>query len=77
MYRQLDFKKKLLKSPQLKEQLDQQQEQRQSLINDINSLRKKIDHGQVALPELIPEYLVPECLKTVYQQQMVQMKAKI
>lgn len=77
MYRQLDFKKKLLKSPQLKEELDQQQGQRQTLVDEINALRKKIDHGQVVLPEVVPEYMVPECLKAAYQQQMALSQAKL
>ena len=70
MYRQLDFKKKLLKTPELKEQFESNGKERDALVRNINDLRRKIDHGKVLLSEFVPEYLVPECLKASYQEKM-------
>lgn len=54
LYRQLDFKKKLLKTPELKEQFDSNGKERDALVKAINDLRNKIDHGKVNLSEFIP-----------------------
>jgi ATP-dependent RNA helicase DDX56/DBP9 len=67
LYRQLDFKKKLLKTPELKDQFESNGKEREVLVKSINDLRKKIDHGNVTLSDFIPDYLVPECLKASYQ----------
>jgi ATP-dependent RNA helicase DDX56/DBP9 len=70
LYRQLDFKKKLLKTPELKEQFQTNAKEREVLVKAINDLRKKIDHRKVTLSEFVPEYLVPECLKASYGEQV-------
>ena len=70
LFRQLDFKKKLLKTPELKEQFESNGKEREVLVKAINDLRKKIDHGKVAISEYVPEYLVPECLKASYAEKI-------
>ena len=40
------------------------------LVKAINDLRKKLDHGKVAISEYVPEYLVPECLKASYAEKI-------
>lgn len=77
LFRQLDFKKKLLKTPELKEQFHSNAKERDALVKAINDLRKKIDHGKVTLSQLIPEYLVPECLKASYQEKMKILQAQV
>ncbi len=54
LYRQLDFKKKLLRTPELKEQFEHNASERGALVKTINDLRRKIDHGKVCLSEYIP-----------------------
>jgi ATP-dependent RNA helicase DDX56/DBP9 len=70
LFQQLDFKKKVLRSPELKQQLTQNTKERDLLVKSINDLRKKIDHNKVTLSEFVPEYLVPECLKHSYAEKM-------
>ena len=70
MFRQLDFKKKLLKTPELKDQFESNGKERDALVRNINDLRRKIDHGKVLLSDFIPDYLVPECLKASYQEKL-------
>lgn len=77
MYQQLDFKKKLLKTPELKEEFDQNHKERQVLMKSINDLRKKIDHSKVMISQFVPEYLVPECLKASYQEKMKLIQTKL
>lgn len=77
LFRQLDFKKKLLKTPELKDQFASNGKEREVLVKAINDLRKKIDHGKVNISEYIPDYLVPECLRSSYQEKMNLMQAKI
>ena len=70
LYQQLDFKKKVLRSPELKQQFSQNTKERDLLVKSINDLRKKIDHNKVTLSEFVPEYLVPECLRHSYAEKM-------
>lgn len=49
LFRQLDFKKKLLKTPELKEQFESNGKERDVLVKAINDLRKKIDHSKVTI----------------------------
>jgi ATP-dependent RNA helicase DDX56/DBP9 len=49
LYQQLDFKKKLLKTPELKEEFESNSKEREVLVKSINDLRKKIDHGKVLI----------------------------
>lgn len=70
LFRQLDFKKKLIKTPELKEQFEANGKERDALVKAINDLRRKIDHGKVTISDFVPEYLVPECLKASYQEKV-------
>ena len=59
LFQQLDFKKKLLKTPELKEEFESKGKERDVLVKNINDIRKKLDHGRVTISEFVPEYLVP------------------
>jgi ATP-dependent RNA helicase DDX56/DBP9 len=54
LYQQLDFKKKLLKTPELKEEFESNSKEREVLVKSINDLRKKLDHTKVLLSEFVP-----------------------
>ena len=77
LFQQLDFKKKLLRSPELREELEQNNKEREVLVKAINDLRKKIDHSKVTISEYVPEYLVPQCLKVAYDEKMKVFQAKM
>lgn len=77
LYQQLDFKKKLLKTPELKQEFEGSGREREVLVKAINELRKKIDHGKVNISDFVPEYLVPECLRAAYAEKMKVLQAKL
>lgn len=70
LYQQLDFKKKMLRSPDLKSYFVENPKEREVLVKEINRLRKKIDSDGVRVSEVVPEYLVPDCLKASYKERM-------
>lgn len=39
-------------------------------MKGINEIRKKLDHDKITISELVPDYLVPECLKTSYAERI-------
>lgn len=66
LFQKLDFKKKMLRSPDLKVYFAENPKEKEVLIKEINKLRKKIDADGVKVSAFVPEYLVPECLKAAY-----------
>ena len=66
MFQKYDFKKKILRSPDLKAHFDENPKEKEVLIKEIKELKEKINHETVTLSEYIPSYLVPECLKNSY-----------
>ena len=70
LFQQLDFKKKMLRSPDLKSYFAENPKEKEVLVKEINRLRKKIDSDGVRMSEIVPEYLVPECLKASYQEKV-------
>lgn len=67
MFQSLDFKKKMIKSPDLKEYFEEHPNEKQTLIKEMNNLRNKINQETVTISKYVPAYLVPECLKSSYE----------
>ena len=58
-FQKLDFKKKLLRSPDMKTYFVENPKERDTLIKEINKLRKKIDSDGVKVGAFVPDYLIP------------------
>ena len=66
-FQKLDSKKKMLKSPDLKDYFVQHPQEKSSLIQSIHQLKKQIDHESVTISSFVPIYLVPESLRPSYE----------
>lgn len=56
----------MLKSPDLKKYFEENQKEKEVLIKEISSLKKRINSETITLSEYVPPYLVPEILKNAY-----------
>ena len=75
----LDFKKKLLKSKDMKDYFQKNVAERESLVQDIQKLSKQIKEHAVRCEMEVPEYLVPDVIKQFRKknEQMHQEKKRI
>ena len=58
-FQKLDFKKKMLKSPDLKDYFVEHPQEKSTLIQSIHQLKKQIDQEAVTISSYVPLYLVP------------------
>ena len=70
---EFDLKRKILKSPDMKPYFEENPKEREVLVKTINSLSKKLENGKVTISQFVPSYLVPECLKAAYEDQLKNM----
>ncbi|CAD8077563.1 unnamed protein product [Paramecium sonneborni] len=78
MAEQIDFKKKMLKSPDLGEYFQQNQKEKELLQDQIVQLKKKLNRSSIQLPQgPVPEYLLPEFIKKQRKMQGDQSKVRV
>ncbi|CAD8156142.1 unnamed protein product [Paramecium pentaurelia] len=78
MAEQIDFKKKMVKSPDLVEYFQQNQKEKELLQDQIVQLKKKLNRSSIQLPQgPVPEYLLPEFIKKQRKMQGDQQKVKV
>lgn len=70
---EFDLKRKILKSPDMKAYFEENPKEKEVLLKAINALGKKIENGKVVISQFVPSYLVPECLKAAYEEQIKNM----
>ena len=68
LFQKYDFKKKMLKSPDLKDYFEQNPHERDLLLKEVIELKKKINHEGVTIRELVPPYLDRESRRSGYEQ---------
>ena len=74
MFQKYDFKKKMLKSSDLKVYFQQNPKEKEVLIKEVTQLKRKINHEAVTISEIVAMYLVAESLKRGYEEQMKEVK---
>ncbi|CAK78110.1 unnamed protein product (macronuclear) [Paramecium tetraurelia] len=78
MAEQIDFKKKMIKSPDLVEYFQQNQKEKELLQDQIVQLKKKLNRSAIQLPQgPVSEYLLPEFIKKQRKMQGDQSKVKV
>lgn len=65
-----DLKRKIIKSPDLKQYFDENPKEKEVLVKTVNTIHRKLENGKVTISEFVPSHLVPECLKAAYEEQL-------
>jgi len=60
----LDLKRQLIKSKALKDYFEEHNEEKSLIVKDINELSQRLSHYAVKMEGNVPDYLIPESIKT-------------